>query len=322
MYVKMKKDPIVSVVLPVYNGEKYIKESVDSILNQTFTDFELLIIDNASVDSTKLIIKSYSDKRIRLIENASNKGLVYSLNLGINLARGEFIARMDADDISLPARFEKQIAFLQQYPHIIACGTGFVFLYPNGDTSSLLGNFSTPDDIRVDMHVSCPFCHPSMMIRRELIKKYNLKYIDEYCSAEDYKLWTQMCQLGDMGNVAEKLLLYRVNDECMSSYCSQKQKMLSQKIRHEYANQYGINSKYTLLEALNESIPTKDLEIVLSAYKTIADTASSATDFTSCYRSLVKKYFKLLPIYIRIGKIKEYSKYLTFLGIIKTLIKI
>jgi glycosyltransferase involved in cell wall biosynthesis len=115
--------PRISVVMSVYNGEKYLRQAIESILQQTYTDFEFIIIDDGSTDSSREIIQSYDDKRIRLVINEQNIGLTKSLNKGIRLAKGEFIARMDADDISLPQRFEKQVAYLDSHPEVGVLGT-------------------------------------------------------------------------------------------------------------------------------------------------------------------------------------------------------
>ncbi len=121
--VSMKEKPRVTVLMSVYNGEKYLREAIDSILNQTFKDFEFLIIDDGSTDSSADIIRSYTDFRIRLIQNEKNIGLTRSLNKGLKLAKGEYIARMDVDDISLPIRFEKQVSFLDKYEDVKLVGS-------------------------------------------------------------------------------------------------------------------------------------------------------------------------------------------------------
>ena len=117
------KSPQISVVMPAYNAEKYITEAIDSILFQTFKDFEFIIINDASTDSTKDIIESYKDPRIKLVNNEQNKGVAKSLNIGISVACGKYIARMDADDIALPERFQKQFDFMEQHPNIDVCGS-------------------------------------------------------------------------------------------------------------------------------------------------------------------------------------------------------
>ena len=118
--------PKISVVMPAYNAENYIREAIDSILAQTFRDFEFLIIDDGSTDHTVEIIRSYSDSRIRLYQNERNMGVAATLNRGLDLARGEYIARMDADDISLPERFAKQAAYMDAHPDVAVCGSNII----------------------------------------------------------------------------------------------------------------------------------------------------------------------------------------------------
>ena len=117
---------LISVVLPAYNVQDTIGESIDSILSQTFTDFELIIINDGSQDNTEEVIHAYSDKRIRYYRNEKNEGLIYTLNRGLDLAQGKYIARMDADDVSLPTRFEKQVKVMEESPNIVVCGTQII----------------------------------------------------------------------------------------------------------------------------------------------------------------------------------------------------
>lgn len=119
---------LISVVLPAYNVQDTIGESIDSILSQTFTDFELIIINDGSQDNTEEVIHAYSDKRIRYYRNEKNEGLIYTLNRGLDLAQGKYIARMDADDVSLPTRFEKQVKVMEESPNIVVCGTQIILL--------------------------------------------------------------------------------------------------------------------------------------------------------------------------------------------------
>ncbi|HGF9542707.1 TPA: glycosyltransferase family 2 protein, partial [Acinetobacter baumannii] len=124
---------LVSVVLPAYNAELYLKEAIDSVLSQTFTDFELIILNDGSIDRTEEIILSYNDSRIVYVKNEKNLGLIGTLNKGINLAKGKYIARMDADDICLPERFKKQVDFLEKNNEIDLIGTNAIKINNNGD---------------------------------------------------------------------------------------------------------------------------------------------------------------------------------------------
>lgn len=155
--------PVVSVLMPTYNAEKYLKEAIDSILNQTFTDFEFLIIDDNSKDKTKKIIGKYNDKRIKLIKGPQ-KGLAAALNCGIKKAQGKYIARMDADDISLPARFEKQVNYLEAHPEITVLGTWQEHF---GRWNFIHKAKATHEECKAELLFNCDLCHSTLMFRKE-----------------------------------------------------------------------------------------------------------------------------------------------------------
>lgn len=205
------KIPKVSVLLPVYNCEKYINESVDSILNQTFTDFELIIIDDKSTDNTLNLIKKYNDNRIIVFEKNQNSGYTNSLNYGISIAKGEFIARMDADDISLPTRFEEQIEFLESNPEFILCGSWLQVI----GTSRIIKKPENHQEILIHLLYSNPIGHPSVMLKKEVL--YKFKYDINKEPAEDYDLWTKLIWHGKMYNIQKPLLLYRKHDSQIST---------------------------------------------------------------------------------------------------------
>ena len=208
--------PIISVLMPVYNGEKYLRDAIDSILNQTFTDYEFLIINDGSNDLTDNIITSYKDARIKYIINYQNLGLIKSLNKGIRLAEGEFIARMDADDISLPSRFEKQLRLFSKYPSI-----DIVSVFPKiiSSTGKVLCNSSyfTCTKFNACRFVALfdpPILHPGVIIRTNSLKEYKYDFNQKNLHIEAYDLWTRMlfnnvkCEI-----LPEFLLEYRDNDE-------------------------------------------------------------------------------------------------------------
>lgn len=207
------KVPKISVIMPLYNGEKYLKEAIDSILNQTYSDFELLLINDASTDSTETIINSYHDYRIVYIKNEENLGLIKTLNKGLDLAKGEFIARMDQDDISLPERFEKQIAILEKNPEIGVCGTWFT-LFRENQKDWAVEHPESNDSIKIGLLTSCLIGHPTVMMRKKAIA--NHKYDTDYQASEDYELWTRLIRITQFYNIQESLLQYRFHDTNMS----------------------------------------------------------------------------------------------------------
>lgn len=199
--------PLVTVLLPVYNGALHLNEAIESILNQTFTDFELLIINDGSIDNSESIICSYNDQRITYLLNDTNKGLIYTLNKGIGLAKGKYIARMDADDISLPERIIKQVAAFKTYSDLAVCGTAYeTFGGENSKKHLLPLSF---ESINTELLFSCCIGHPTVMMRKSFLIEQNLAYQESYLHAEDYKLWLDISTKGQIINLPEVLLMYR-----------------------------------------------------------------------------------------------------------------
>lgn len=223
--------PKISVVMPVFNTEKYLDEAIQSILEQTFTDFEFIIIDDGSTDNSLDIIRRYQNKDGRIvIISRKNKGLVYSLNEGIKKAKGKYIARMDADDISLPDRFENQINFMKSN-NIDICGSSIVLFNNN----KIIGKQSTPTtdvDIKFTLMFMSAFAHPTVVMDRKIFDR--LKY-QQYTYAEDYKLWTDIALHGyKMGNLDMPLLKYRVHQSQISNVYKQEQYDLTHQIAKKY----------------------------------------------------------------------------------------
>ncbi|OMQ09871.1 glycosyltransferase [[Flexibacter] sp. ATCC 35103] len=223
----MSSSPKITVLMPVYNCELYVKEAVDSILNQTFSDFEFIIIDDASTDSTVSIIKSYNDPRIQLIEKPQNSGYTNSLNNGLSIAKGEYIARMDGDDISLPERFAKQVAFLDANPGIILCGTLYQIIGKNKISDHPLSH----EEIKVKLISGCYIAHPTVMIRKTVLEQNKVEYDVKKEPAEDYDLWSRLAFLGELANIGEVLLYYREHLLQTSNLRREKQEKVAQGIK-------------------------------------------------------------------------------------------
>ncbi|MBI1920674.1 MAG: glycosyltransferase [Geobacter sp.] len=213
-----KHIPRVTVLMPVYNGERFLREAIDSILAQSFTDFELLIINDGSTDGSAGIIESYGDPRIRLVHNERNLGLVATLNRGIDLARGEYLARMDADDVSLPERLERQVTYLDAHPGVGVCAVRVALIGSEGEARGewdMDRQTTSWQEIRACLPKSNCIAHPGVMARKDLLARY--RYRAEQLHAEDYDLWLRLCADGHkIGKIAEPLLRYRVHDESVT----------------------------------------------------------------------------------------------------------
>lgn len=200
----------VSVVMPVYNGEDYLREAIDSILNQTFTDFEFIIINDGSTDNTKDIVLSYSDSRIVFLENEYNSGIVVTLNKGLDYAKGKYIARMDADDIALPERFEKQVDYMEKHKDIGALGTGTRIFGEDIETRDTHSTINS-DKLKAELLFSTCMCHPSVMIRKSVLDLHHIRYDTQYRGAEDYELWWQIAMVSKIMTIPDVLHCYRIH---------------------------------------------------------------------------------------------------------------
>jgi len=223
--------PLISVVLPVYNGETYLAEAIDSILLQTFRNFELIIIDDGSTDGSQHILRKYeqSDPRVRLTVR-ENRGLATTLNDSLDIARGVWIARMDQDDIALPHRFARQLQWLDQTGADI-CGT---WVRRFGTSDKRVVRLRQSDEaIKMEMLFCSPLAHPTVMMRNALVQE--LRYDKAWEKAEDYDLWERAAEAGlKMTNVPEVLLLYRIHSEQISSRTVIRQLQQAQEIRRRY----------------------------------------------------------------------------------------
>jgi glycosyltransferase involved in cell wall biosynthesis len=214
--IKKDKQPKVSVVMSVYNGEKYIKKAIESILCQTFRDFEFIIINDGSTDNTLKIISKCKDSRIVLITR-QNKGLVASLNEGIIKAKGEYIARQDADDYSDPERLEKQISKINKGKgNIVLIGTSMHYIGLNGNTIKDYYVLSGDSELRSELMIRNPFVHGSVIFKKQTAIQAGL-YRKEFWPAEDYDLWQRLSGLGDVENLYEPLYYYRENNTGISN---------------------------------------------------------------------------------------------------------
>ena len=228
------KDPLISVILPVYNTERYIEASIQSVLNQTYRNFELIILNDASTDGSKEIIRSFNDERIRYVENEQNLRLIKTLNKGVELARGEYIARMDADDICHPSRFERQLRFLQQDKSYVMCGSWAKIIDSNGNKTGRIKRIDTDGLLKVNMLFTTPFVHPTVMIKTDALKK-NL-YSEEAIHCEDMELWPRLAMNTPFrfARIPEYLLEYRWHDKNISVEHSVHQSNFRRKVLKPY----------------------------------------------------------------------------------------
>lgn len=238
----MTIDPKVTVLMSVYNGERYLNEAVDSILAQTFTDFEFLIIDDASTDRTPEILRSYDDPRIRIVTNQENLGLTKSLNKGLALARGEYIARMDADDVSFIVRLEKQVEFMEQNVHIGVLGSNYQYIDESGELKGVVSTSLDPELIQWELLFLNPLAHPTVLMRTALIRSVK-GYNETFRFSQDYDLWCRLAKITQLAKLQDILLYLR------SSKLN---------ISHRHYNQQRIYSHMITLQVLQNIFSNKE----------------------------------------------------------------
>jgi len=243
-WIKLQKrtvitNPKVTVLMSVYNGEGYLREAIDSVLSQTYSDFEFLIIDDGSTDGSVDIIRSYLDPRIRLIENEKNIGLTRSLNKGLKLSRGEYIARMDGDDIALPERLEKQVHFLNEHVNVGLVGGSDITINGVGDEIGFRKKLTNNGALKQGLLAGDnQFCHPSSMFRKECIEKVG-PYREEFKMAQDYDLWLRIAEEFELANIEEALCKHRIIPDSIST-SKQSQQEAYHRLAHSLALQRRI----------------------------------------------------------------------------------
>jgi len=227
----------ISVIMPAYNAEIYLHQAIDSILNQTFKNFEFIIIDDASTDSTPKIIDSYKDPRIHPIQNLFRKGNYPSRNKGMKQAKGKYICVMDADDIAFPRRLETQYYYLENHAETSAIGSNFVFSKPEIKRKLFLSY----EELMIDLLTNNSFLHPSLMIRSEVVKKQG-GYNEKYTYSSDYDFMARLALTYKVENLPNTLMTYRLHESQISQSHYSEQQAYADEIRQNY--QIGFINRY------------------------------------------------------------------------------
>jgi glycosyltransferase involved in cell wall biosynthesis len=224
----------VSIVMPVYNAALFLREAIQSILSQTFSDFEFLIINDGSTDDSTAIIEEINDPRIKHVKLSQNKGIVEALNLGIELAAGEYLVRMDADDISRTDRLEMQVSFMDSNPEIGLAGSWVNYF---GTKNGLIKTPVSHNDILWTLLSGSAIFHPSVIMRMSIIRNFNIRYSSQYLHAEDFALWVDLSMKTQLANIPEPLLSYRFSKSSVSSKFASIQRNNADKIRRNMHEQ-------------------------------------------------------------------------------------
>lgn len=298
----------ISVIMPIHNCDTYLRQAIDSILQQTFTNFEFIIVDDASNENTKKIIKSYTDERIVLLENKEKLGVAKSLNKAIAIAQGDYIARMDADDISLVNRFDKQISYLEKKPLIDLVGSNAYLINANDKEIGLYIRPSLPKIIKWTAFFSNPMIHPSIMAKAPILKQNH--YQENLENGQDYELWSRLIftNHAQLANLDDFLLKHRVHQESVTQKAIiQNKKGGSLKISTNNLNYFGLDApeKNNYLQVLFDQNVTikKYLSLIKSIKKLekkfIINEQLNPQEIQAIKDNNRKRYF---------GLIKQYGK--------------
>ncbi|OQY14044.1 MAG: hypothetical protein B6I30_01800 [Desulfobacteraceae bacterium 4572_187] len=271
-------NPKISVVMSVYNGKKHLKEAVESVLCQSCQDFEFIIVNDASTDKTNEILESFDDPRIKIIKNTENMGLTKSLNIGIKAAKGKYIARMDADDISLPHRFEIQVEYLERNPECAVAGSSYYQIDDKGTICSFIEVLTNDPDIKEGLKTQNWFGHGSVMMKKDAFLKAG-GYNEKYKFAQDYDLWLRLAAEHRLANIKEPLYCWRVSSSNIS-------KLKSSEQRH-CANR-------AISEAQKREVEKMDVPLV----SVIVPTYNRSEMLTEALESILKQTFNNFEIVV------------------------
>ncbi len=244
------KEPLVSVIMPVYNTQLYLKASIESILSQTLEDFEFLIFNDGSTDESDELIRTFRDSRIRYFSSEENRGYVYHLNKGLITAKGKYTARMDSDDVSVPERLEKQVEFLESNPEVGILGSRCEVIDENDKHITYSNHYLKDEELRVRLLTDSCFVHPSVVMRKAILSQYQFQYDHALMPAEDYDLWVRLAGVTKLANLDEVLLKYRVHN-----------KQITQSANAKKEQSAGIIRKSVISKLFQSYLSTNDLEL-------------------------------------------------------------
>jgi glycosyltransferase involved in cell wall biosynthesis len=273
--------PLVSVLVAAHDAEAYVGTAVRSMLRQTVADLELLVVDDCSTDGTPDVLAAIADARLVVLRNDARLGLAASLNEALDAARGQYVARLDADDVAMPRRLERQLARMRSGSPVAVVGSGVLDLDDEGRPGRLHLMPAGPDAVRWASLFSSPFFHPSVLVEREILDRHELRYDTDFAESEDYDLWTRLLAVADGDNVAEPLVLYRVHEGQASRRRRELQRELQRRVAMREIGRYvpdlaagGRGLAWRL--GAGEPLERSELEDAADAIATVAEAFDAA----------------------------------------------
>jgi glycosyltransferase involved in cell wall biosynthesis len=270
--------PLVTVLLAVHDGEPYVGAAIASVLGQTVSDLELVVVDDASGDRTPEILEAVRDNRLRILRNDEQRGLAASLNRGLDEARGTYVARLDADDIAMPRRLELQLERIRSAPDVAIVGSAVREIDAAWRLGRVHAMAAGPDEVRWASLFSSPFFHPSVLVERDLLERHGLRYDTSFGESEDYELWSRLLDVADGDNLREPLVLYRVHEKQAS------------RRRQELQREFQLRVARGRISDVAPELDAEDVELawaVGAAAQVERDDASAAAD---AYLALVEAF--------------------------------
>lgn len=286
--------PRVCILMSIYNSARYLTEAIDSILDQTLTDFEFLIINDGSTDKSREVVLSYSDNRIKLIDNETNIGLTKSLNKGLDLALGKYIVRMDADDISLPHRLKTQFEFMEKNPQVDVCGSWYKLF---GHRNDITRTPVLDREIKGTLFFHNCIAHPAVIIRKNTLNKLKIKYNEDFLQSQDYELWCREIDKLKFANIPEVLIEYRVHENQIGISKRKKQDEAADRVRKTNLENTGLvfteKEKKMFCDIIRNDFTLEDVEKVIEAFEFLDKIGTHGKNkFGSIYTYKIKKYMR------------------------------
>lgn len=295
----MKEQVLVSVLIPCFNAEKYVEDAVRSIMTQTYENLEIVLIDDCSTDGTPQILDRLkeTDDRIKVYRNEENLKLIKTLNKGLELCSGEYIARMDSDDISFPTRIEKQVNFLNEnVDYGIVSAMFFTFKNLDGK-KNLYINPSTNEELRAFLLFKSGICHPAVMMRRSLFTELSFRFEDEYLHVEDYALWSKVMYKTKLANLNEPLLYYRVHESQISTIYEERQLKNKSKVFKIHCDNLGLpvdEHALKIYASVAEAVPLeKNVQFLEECVDLMNVIIAKTTSINFCDQEYLKRMLSL-----------------------------